>query len=97
MATATQPAPVMIRCPVCGCARSVSPRQARRYEDGIGLCRPCSRGRVVERSTEPIMRRWLEHFSDEDLVLLARAVWNRRGGSIEAVAEHRRRLQVPEP
>jgi hypothetical protein len=97
VATITQPAPVTVRCPACGDARSVGPRQGRRYPDGVALCRPCSRGRVVERSTEPIMRRWLEAFDDESILAMARHVWNRRGGSIAAAQAHRQRLNVPEP
>ena len=87
----------MVRCPVCGDARSVSARQARRYEDGIGLCRPCSRGRVAQLNSEPIMRRWLRDFDDAAILEMAKSVWNTRSGSLAAVAEHRARLGVPEP
>jgi hypothetical protein len=46
---------------------------------------------------EPLMRRWLESFSDAEILAMARAVFNRRSGSQEAVAAHRRRLDVPSP
>jgi hypothetical protein len=43
------------------------------------------------------MRRWLEVFRDDEIVMMARAVWNTRSGSVEAVAAHRARLRVSEP
>ena len=33
------------------------------------------------------MRRWLEAFDDESILAMARAVWNRRGGSVEDVRD----------
>jgi hypothetical protein len=52
---------------------------------------------VAQLSSEPIMRRWLRDFDDAAILAMARGVWNRRGGTLEAVAEHRARLQVPKP
>ena len=41
---------------------------------------------------------WFARFDDEALLVLARALANRRrGGSIEAVRAHRSRLGGPEP
>lgn len=98
MGTPTRPAPVMIHCPVCGCSRSVSPRQARRYDGDVGTCRACSRGRQVRPEPDKLLAWWFVRFDDADLLVLARALANRRrGGSIEAVRAHRARLQVPEP
>jgi hypothetical protein len=88
----------MIRCPVCGCARSVSPRQARRYPGDVGTCRACSRGRQVHDEPDTLLAWWFARFDDADMLVLARALANRRrGGSVEAMAEQRARLGVPEP
>lgn len=59
----TQDPPVPVCCPTCGDTRLVSRRQARRHGGGIGICRACSRGQVVARSTEPILRAWLEEIN----------------------------------
>jgi hypothetical protein len=75
----------------------VSRRQARRQDHGVGLCRPCARGRVELIDVEPLLRAWLAVFSDEDILIMARGVWNSRGGSVEAVAPHRERLGVRKP
>jgi hypothetical protein len=58
----------------------------------------CSRGRQVHDEDDKLLAWWFVRFSDADLLVLARALANRRrGGSVEAVAEHRVRLNVPEP
>ena len=96
VAIATQSAPIVISCPTCGCSRFVSARQARRYEDNVGVCRSCSRGRQVHDESDKLLAFWFARFGDEDLLTLARALANRRlGGSIASVQEHRARLGVP--
>ena len=90
----TQPRPVAVTCPSCGDTRLVSPGQARRFEDALGVSAAGAAEAAWPSSTMP---RWLEAFTNEDLVLLARSVWNTRGGSVEAVRRHRSRLGVPEP
>ena len=72
MAIATQSAPIVISCPTCGCSRFVSARQARRYEDNVGVCRSCSRGRQVHDESDKLLAFWFARFGDEDLLTLAR-------------------------
>ncbi len=97
-AIATQSAPIVISCPTCGSSRFVSPRQARRYEGNVGQCRPCARGRLVRDEPDKLLAWWFARFDDADLLVLARALENRRlGGSIASVQKHRRRLDVPVP
>jgi hypothetical protein len=85
---------VIVVCPACGARRSVSRRQARRCSDGQGVYRTCSRGRQVRDEPDKLRAWWFARFDDADLLVLARALANRRlGGSIAAVAEHRARLK----
>ena len=62
------------------------------------MCRACVRGRQVHDEPDKLLAFWFKRFDDDDLLVLARALANRRrGGSIEVVQEHRARLQVPAP
>jgi hypothetical protein len=55
------------------------------------------RQHLVYDEPDKVLAWWFARFHDDDLLVLARALANRRAGSIEAVAEHRARLQMPEP
>ena len=61
----------VVRCSSCLGLRTVS----HRNRDSVALCPDCRRGEVVPR--EMFYAWWLERFSTEECVEIARAIWGR--------------------
>lgn len=66
----------LVRCPACNSLHVVSARHARRSP---GRCRNCKQTRA--ESKDQYTSFWLQRFSDEDICLMAEAVFERPPGS----------------
>lgn len=85
----------IVPCPKCGRPRELTDRHVRRGGAHLTLCNLC---RFPARKMPPTMkdrRWWLIHYSDEEIALMAEALFG--GCDRTSVYEWRRTLNIPEP
>lgn len=81
----------LVRCPSCNSLRSVSSRHARRKPES---CRSCKR--VREEPKGAYQAFWLKRFSDDEICLMAEAIFNRPRGSADPAVVASARIRTTE-